>query len=259
MNYLPVLFGILVFAGLFSEGALADTADMDRSLEALAGAYNREGGTPKALKQLRCFLKKHGEGNFIPKVAGSDMYFRCNMRQSIAMTNQDQVAIIDYTKTSNLGRFFIFDLKNRKLQVLRVAHGRYGDTDRLNDRVTYNPKRNSVLKIVHFSNVVGSNASASGFYLTGHEYVGQWGESLVMHGLERNVNDNACERATVIHKSASVTSSSVNAMSSGCPMVPVNQIRNVLNTLREGTALYVYSPAEAALGDDQCGRDLLKL
>lgn len=244
--------------GLYSVQLKASVLDMDRSLEILAGAYSREGGNAKALKQLRCFLKKHGDANFIPKIAGSEMAFRCNIRQALSVSNRDHVAIIDYTKTSNLARFFIFDLKNRKLQTMRVAHGRYGDTDRLNSRVMYNPKRNSVLKIVHFSNVVGSNTSASGFYITGHDYIGQWGPSLVMHGLEKNVNDNACERATVIHKSASVTSSGVNAMSSGCPMVPLNQINNVLSLLREGTALYVYSPAEAALTEDQCGRGLSK-
>lgn len=257
MNYLRIVFALALIE-LAPALSFANLTEMDRTLEILSGAYSREGGNPKALKQLRCFLKKHGASSFVPKAAGSDMYFRCNIRQGIQLTNEEHVAIIDYTKTSNLGRFFIFDLKNKKLQTLRVAHGRYGDTDRSNTRVMYSPKRNSVLKVVHFSNVVGSNASASGFYLTGHQYEGQWGDSLVLHGLEKNVNDNSCERATVIHKSAAVTSSTVNAMSSGCPMVPVNQIQNVLQWLREGTALYVYSPSEAALADDQCGRGLTK-
>lgn len=249
----------ILLALTLGSAANADLVQMDRSLAALEGQFTRAGGSTKAFNQLRCFLKSHGSAKFIPKPTSPEMSFRCNIRQEIQLTNPDKVALIDYTKTSNLVRFFIFDLKNRKMETMRIAHGRFGDTDRMNDRVMYNPKKNSVLKVVHFSNQVGSNASAGGFYLSGQQYFGQWGNSLVLHGLEGGVNDNSCERATVIHRSASVTATKVNAMSSGCPMVPVNKIDQVVKDLYEGTVVYVYTPGEAALSEKTCGRSLSKV
>lgn len=35
-----------------------------------------------------------------------------------------------------------------------------------------------MLKAIHFSNAIGMNATAGGFYLTGDEYSGQYGRSL---------------------------------------------------------------------------------
>lgn len=238
--------------------AFADLTQIDQSLQALTGAYQRAGGSPKALKQLRCFLKQHGSSSFRPKIVSGELGIRCNSQRVLQINNEAYVALIDYTETSNLGRFFIFDLKNRRLQVIRVAHGRFEDTPAKNDRVMYNPKRNSVLKAVHFSNRLGSNASAGGFYITGFQYKGMWGDSLVLHGLEKDFNDNSCERATVIHKSENVTGFGVEAMSSGCPMVAPNELPAVLRNLREGTALYLYTPVEASVSESTCGRGLTK-
>jgi hypothetical protein len=247
---------LILVAVSISLSAQAGIAEMDSVLHLLAGAYNREGGNPKALLQVRCFLRQHGVRKFATKPAGG-MASRCNQHSQIGIENQKVVALIDYTQTSDRARLFIFDLENKKMTALRVSHGRYGDTLRSNQVVSYNPKRNSVLKAVHFSNKPGSNATAGGFFITGSEYPGKYGRSLVLHGLEQNFNDNACLRATVIHQSSYVTSKSVSRMSSGCPMVADSKIDSVVSTLKNGSLLYAYTSEEAKLSEDTCGRNLL--
>lgn len=231
--------------------------NLETGLEKLATTYQSVGGNPKALAHLKCFLRKNGESKFVPKAAPGGMAERCNLRSEIQVMNDRGIAIIDFTMDSTRPRFYIFDFRVNQLRALHVGHGRFGDTDRANTVLSMDPKRNSVRKVVHFSNVPDSNATAGGFFLTGQEYDGTYGRSLVLQGLEANINDNACFRATVIHKSSYITDNATTRMSSGCPMVAVNKIDFVRQLLSEGSLIYVYTPDEAALPEDVCGRDLL--
>lgn len=241
-----------------SLSAGASIAELDAGVASMAAAYEKAGGNPKALAQLRCFLAKHGAEVFAPKPVVGELAERCNQRNEIKIENFKAVGVIDYTKLSDRPRFFIFDLEAKKVQALHVGHGRFGDTNRGNTQFSDNPKRNSILKVAHFSNTPNSNATAGGFFLTGQEYDGAYKRSLVLHGLEKDVNDNACFRTTVIHKSSMITETATKRMSSGCPMVAQTKIAYVLKAMSEGALLYAYTPAEAALGADECGRGLLK-
>lgn len=236
--------------------ALAGTEAFDYALGLLAPQYNRLGGPAKALNQLRCFVRSHGFKRFAIKPSG-DMAERCEIRPWLALENERGVAIVDYTAPSDRPRFFLFDILRQEVHALHTSHGRYGDTSRSNTKLSYNPKRNSILRGIHFSNQPGLNASAGGFYLTAQEYVGSYGRSLVLHGLERGINDNSCLRATVIHPSSHITESSTHLMSSGCPMISRSRIDQVVETLRDGALFYSFTPNEAQLSDTDCGRGLL--
>lgn len=234
-------------------------ADMAGQLEALRPAFLEGGGSPKALAQVHCFLQKHGKEIFRSKNLTdkeSELQQRCN-HKTLRLQNERAIAIVDYTQFSHRPRFYLFDLRGGRLHFLHTAHGRYGDTDRANAVVSYEPKRNSVRRAVHFSNDFGSNASAGGFYLTGDEYIGKYQRSLVLHGLEEGFNDNSCGRTTVIHKSSYITDGATARMSSGCPMVAVNKLNFVVDSLVDGALVYLYTPVEAALGVESCGRNLL--
>lgn len=235
--------------------AHASLESLDYALGQLAAKYTELGGPAKALAQVRCFVRNQAFKKFHPKPAG-DMSERCNARAEIALESERGVTIVDYTAPSTQPRFFLFDLYNNTVRALYVGHGRYGDTPRTNTKLSMSPRRNSILRALHFSNEPGLNASAGGFYLTGPEYEGVYGRSVVLHGLEGDVNDNACLRATVIHSSSKITENSTDLMSSGCPMVARTKIDYVVDTVRNGTLFYSYTPAEAALAETDCGRNL---
>lgn len=243
------LFGIILAFAV--SGAHAQS--VDQKLGALKAQYLKAGGAEKPFAQLSCFLRKNGRGQFRTKpVPGNS---RCD-RKSLSLKNQSNVALIDYTKTSDRPRLFLFDLARGTVRALFVSHGRFGETKRSNSQVRMSPKANSVLKAVHFSNALGQNASVGGFYLTGGEYPGKYGRSLVLHGLEKNVNDNACARAVVIHQNHLVNDRGTNIMSSGCPMVSDRRIDAVVGALKGGALIYMHSPREEALSAEACGRDL---
>lgn len=149
------------------------------------------------------------------------------------LLNDSIVSIIDFSLPSSEKRLFILDLRNYKVLFnTLVAHGR--NTGR--EWATY------------FSNQGESYKSSPGFYITKETYDGKNGYSLKLEGMERGINDNAYERGIVMHGADYVSNELVNAQgyigrSQGCPAVPVNQSKRIINTIKEGTCLFIYHPS----------------
>ena len=70
--------------------------------------------------------------------------------------------------------------------------------------------------------------------------------SLVLNGLEKGINDRAKERAIVVH-GANYCSPSVAVStgrlgrSFGCPALPPSLAKPIINTIKDGTLLYIYA------------------
>ena len=149
------------------------------------------------------------------------------------LLNDSIISIIDFSLPSNQKRLFVLDLKNYKILFNSlVAHGR-------------NTGREWATS---FSNKNSSYMSSPGFYLTRETYEGKNGYSLKLEGLESGVNDKAYERGIVIHGARYVCDDYVNTQgyigrSQGCPAVPVELSRPIINTIRNGTCLFVYHPS----------------
>ena len=149
------------------------------------------------------------------------------------LLNDSIISIIDFSLPSNQKRLFVLDLKNYKILFNSlVAHGR-------------NTGREWATT---FSNTNSSYMSSPGFYLTRETYEGKNGYSLKLDGLERGINDKAFERGIVIHGARYVCDDYVNSQgyigrSQGCPAVPVELSRPIINTIRNGTCLFVYHPS----------------
>ncbi len=98
------------------------------------------------------------------------------------------LTIVDFNLKTESRRFLVVDLElERVLFQTWVHHGRRSDEDmdRLAER---------------FGNVNDSNRSSTGFLLTSQDpYMGQWGYSLRMHGIDGSLNSNVHRRAIVIH------------------------------------------------------------
>jgi len=158
-------------------------------------------------------------------------------RQAIAGYNKmgtksnSIITLIDFTKPSTEERFYVFDIKQKKmLHSSHVSHGR-------NSGENY---------ATSFSNQKGSYKSSLGFYLTENTYQGKHGYSLILSGLEEGINDKAKERAIVIH-GASYSNPSIIAgngrlgRSLGCPALPEAVSKSIINTIKNGSLLYIYA------------------
>jgi hypothetical protein len=98
----------------------------------------------------------------------------------------------------------------------------------------------------HFSNVSGSLESSLGFYITKEESSGATvGLSLILDGVEKGFNDNALKREIIIHGAAYATENFIRqtgrlGRSFGCPSLPPDQIKPVVEKIKDGTCLFIY-------------------
>lgn len=145
--------------------------------------------------------------------------------------NEDILTIIDFSKPSTEKRLFILDLEKQELLYhTYVAHG----------------KNTGVNMATKFSNNKGSNQSSLGLYRTGESYQGKHGYSLRLDGLEQGFNDNARSRAVVMHSASYVSEAFIKrhgrlGRSWGCPAVPVEFSKEIIDLIKGGSCLYIYA------------------
>jgi L,D-transpeptidase catalytic domain len=144
----------------------------------------------------------------------------------------DIVSIADLSQSSVKKRLYIIDLKHRKLLFnTYVSHG----------------KNSGELYATQFSNTPSSLQSSLGFYVTGSVYTGKHGMSLKLHGQEPGFNDQALDRAIVVHGADYVSEEFINntgrlGRSFGCPAVASELVEPIISTIQDGSCLFVYSP-----------------
>lgn len=152
------------------------------------------------------------------------------------LNNDAVMAICDFTQSSKAKRLYIIDTKNYRVLInTYVAHGRNSGLDYAEN----------------FSNRIESLQSSLGFYVTKGIYLGKHGLSLKLSGQEPGFNDNAEARAVVVHGADYIgdnrLSSPYMGRSFGCPAVPQEQARKVINLLKEGSCLFIYHPTQQYL------------
>ncbi len=144
---------------------------------------------------------------------------------------KDILTHIDFSKPTTEERLYVLDMKNKKMLFKSVvSHGRNsGDNF-----------------ATSFSNKIGSYQSSLGFYLTDKTYQGKNGYSLLLDGLEAGINDRARERAIVMHGAPYanpnlIASNGRLGRSLGCPAIPLSLTKSVINTIKEGSVLFIYA------------------
>jgi len=149
----------------------------------------------------------------------------------ISAPRKDILTIIDYSKPACDQRFYVIDLVNRKLLYSTlVAHG----------------KNSGELSCTRFSNRPRSLQSSPGFFLTAESYSGRQGYSLRLDGMEPGINDMARARAIVIHGAEYVAQHYVDDFgyighSFGCPALPLNVNRKIIDLIKGGSCLYIHT------------------
>jgi hypothetical protein len=153
------------------------------------------------------------------------------LETSCKLLNSDILTIVDFSQSSNNKRLYVIDLKHKALLFnTYVAHGRNTGDEYAK----------------HFSNVSGSYQSSLGFYVTKKEILGSGvGLSLILDGMEKGFNDNALKREIIMHGADYATENFIRktgrlGRSYGCPSLPPDQVKPVVETIKEGTCLFIY-------------------
>ena len=147
------------------------------------------------------------------------------------LRNSAILTIADFSQSSKNKRLYVIDLLHKTLLFnTYVAHG----------------KNTGGEFATRFSNVKGSCQSSLGFYVTKKEISGATvGLSLILDGMEKGFNDNAQQREIIIHGAAYATESFIRktgrlGRSFGCPSLPPDLIKPVVEAIKEGTCLFIY-------------------
>ena len=142
------------------------------------------------------------------------------------------LSILDFSLPSGEKRLFVIDLELGKLLFNTYAsHG----------------KNSGKIIPTHFSNRQNSNQSSLGFYVTGDTYNGKHGTSLRLQGEESGINDNALSRGIVVHGAEYANEQVAEqrgyiGRSQGCPAIPQQLSRPIIDQIKNGSCLFIYSP-----------------
>lgn len=160
------------------------------------------------------------------------------LKDSISL-DEKIISVVDFSQPSANKRFYLIDI-NKKEVIYQdyVAHG----------------KNTGILMAEKFSNTPHSYQSSLGFYKTAETYHGKHGLSLRLDGLEPGINDKARQRAIVIHSAWYSEESFIKkygrlGRSFGCPALPTRNYQEIIELIKGGTMLFIYSPESGYLED----------
>lgn len=153
-----------------------------------------------------------------------------SLQQEGKLSGRKIVSFIDFSQPSTEKRFYTVDLNRKSLTFHSlVSHG----------------KNTGQNEATSFSNIPHSNQSSLGFYLTGETYIGSKGYSMRLDGIDGVYNDKMRERAVVMHDAAYVSEYWVRkygrlGRSQGCPALPKEISRKVIDTIKNRTLIFAY-------------------
>ena len=151
--------------------------------------------------------------------------------------HRDKIGVVDFSLPSSEPRFFLVDVASGTIERRwLVSHGSGSDP-------------NGTGMVQRFSNQPGSNATSRGAYLTANTYVGKYGRSQRLIGLDAD-NNMAMDRAIVIHGAPYVDPSLIARQgrigrSQGCFAFELGEVGAVMDLLGEGRMIYAGKPAQA--------------
>lgn len=154
-----------------------------------------------------------------------------NLKNSGQLNNKNVLTICDFSLSSNTPRMWVIDLNKKKVIFHNlVAHGQ-GTGEEFAKA---------------FSNIENSHQSSMGFYTTANTYYGDKGYSLKLIGKDLGYNDQAFNRAIVIHGADYVSYDFIKSnqrlgRSWGCPALPQELNRPIIDVIKGGSAIFIFS------------------
>ncbi len=165
------------------------------------------------------------------------------------LDKQKFLTIVDFSQSSCKKRMYVIDIQNQTLLFnTLVAHGRNTGDEFAHD----------------FSNKAGTLKSSLGFYVTKDQAIGSTvGLSLILQGVEKGFNDNALNREIIMHGADYATEDFILkngrlGRSFGCPSLPPDLIKPVVDSIDKGTCLFIYYPDADYLAHSSLLNETLK-
>lgn len=156
-----------------------------------------------------------------------------NLKKAGKLNNNKSIlTVCDMSKSSKEYRLWVIDMHACKVLINDyVAHGQGSGEEFANS----------------FSNQFNSHQSSIGFYVTDDTYIGNHGLSLRLRGMDDGYNNAAYDRDIVVHGAAYVCDRFVAnegrlGRSWGCPAVSEKIAGKLINTIKDGTCLFIYYP-----------------
>lgn len=146
------------------------------------------------------------------------------------------LTVVDFTKPSSDKRLWVINLHSSKI---------------LMNTLTTQGKNSGVTMATSFSNTNNSKKSSLGVFKTLNDYQGKHGLSMRLKGLEKGINDNAFDRAIVVHPANYATPSFVKKFdrtgrSWGCFAVNPAISKKLVKLTKGGSVIFAYSHQEKA-------------
>ncbi len=175
---------------------------------------------------------ENGQDTILPKILSLALQGYLFLKQTDELASDQYLTVIDFTLFCNKKRLWVIDVETKRVVFNElVAHGVQTGEEYAK----------------YFGNNHGSNKSSLGFYTTGGTYFGSNNLSLKLNGMESRFNSNAFARGIVIHGASYVNEDFVKqkeriGRSFGCPAVSQKINTQLVNTLKGGNCLFIYSP-----------------
>ena len=147
--------------------------------------------------------------------------------------------LVDFTKPSNQRRLYILDMRH-PFSPTAVFYGFVGQGIGSGKKIAK-----------HFSNAFNSHMSSlGGFVTTNNPYSGRWGYSLRIKGIEAGINNNAYDRAVILHGDPQVNEKIAKEYgyvhpSWGCFSLNKKYSTKIINTVKGGSFIFAYAKQES--------------
>jgi hypothetical protein len=135
-------------------------------------------------------------------------------------SNKNLFVVIDYRKNIFSERLYILDLnKNEIVFSCKVSHA----------------WNSGFLRPTDYSNQHGTNKSSKGNFITKGTRYGYFGYSMIVKGLDRDINDNAQSRAIIFHSDKKMKT----LWSKGCFTTSEEDNKKIIDMIKGGTLISV--------------------
>lgn len=230
MKVLILILSLFTVTASFQSLGSSKTTKIKTPFNGTSSLANTMLDYPSSINEISNMLHKQAVNLNAPVINKVLTSLNCAKEHNVQHNNI--LTVIDYSLPSSEKRLWVFDLKEKKLLFYTyVSHG----------------IKSGTLFSNYFSNKHDSKASSIGVYKTDQAYYGREGLSLRLSGLESNFNDNASNRAVVMHGGWYVEEPFIKkygraGRSWGCPALPLSLYQPIINTIKDNSLFVVYYP-----------------
>ncbi|WP_037315786.1 murein L,D-transpeptidase catalytic domain family protein [Salegentibacter sp. Hel_I_6] len=229
---LLTVFAVLTFSFAFTTTDNLDSRIDNSELEAIASTISKENTNTSFKTKVATLYSEFSTNNAsIPAMPVFEKAMKgYEQLEEKGKVGKKILTVVDFGLSSTKKRMWIMNMDTKEVLFhTYVSHG----------------KNTGGEFATKFSNTVNSLQSSLGFYVTAETYYGKNGLSLFIDGMEKGFNSNARKRYVVIHGADYAEPNFINRIgrlgrSYGCPAVPNTIAKDVIDTIKEESVVYIH-------------------